>query len=86
MYKVVIQYGMLLKKDKDQKTEDVSAYGALSLAFELGYIIAIPIVCFALGGRLLDRKLDSSPAFLLLGILVSILLSSYFIYQKIKKI
>ncbi|MEA3323133.1 MAG: AtpZ/AtpI family protein [Patescibacteria group bacterium] len=75
----------MLKK-QDKKTENESVFSALSLAFELGYIIAIPIVGFALGGRLLDRKFDSTPIFLLLGIFVAILLSSYFVYRKTKKI
>ncbi len=73
-------------KEKDKKKEDSSAFSALSLAFELGYTIAIPIVGLALTGRLLDRKFDSSPLFLLLGIFLSILISSYLIYKKTKKI
>jgi F0F1-type ATP synthase assembly protein I len=73
-------------KEQDKKTETSNTFSALSLAFELGYIIAIPIVGFALGGRLLDHKFDSSPIFLLLGIFVSILLSSYLVYKKTQKI
>lgn len=73
-------------KDQDKKTGGGSVASALSLAFELGYIIAIPIVGFALGGRLLDRKLDTSPLFILLGIFISIILTSYLIYKKTAKI
>ena len=73
-------------KEKDKKTENEGVIYALSLVFELGYIIAIPIVIFALSGRLFDRKLESSPIFLLLGISVAILLSSYFVHRKIKRI
>jgi F0F1-type ATP synthase assembly protein I len=59
-----------------------NSFSALSLAFQLGYTIAIPIVVLALGGRWLDKKLDTSPWFLLLGVLVSIILSSWAVYKK----
>jgi F0F1-type ATP synthase assembly protein I len=75
-----------MSKEQDKKTETFNIFSALSLAFELGYIVAIPIVGFALGGRLLDRRFDSAPIFLLLGIFVSILLSSYLVYKKTQKI
>lgn len=62
-----------------KKTDKVSVF---SLALELGYMVAIPIVAFALVGRLIDKKLDSSPWFLLLGIIISIVVSTYWIYKK----
>lgn len=65
-----------MKKDKTNK---VSVF---SLAFELGYMVAIPIVVLALLGRLIDKKLDSSPWFLLLGIIISIVVSTYWVYKK----
>lgn len=64
---------------KNNKTDKVSVF---SLAFELGYIVAIPIVVLALAGRMIDKKLDSSPWFLLLGIIISIIVSTYWIYKK----
>ncbi|MFA6183556.1 MAG: AtpZ/AtpI family protein [Parcubacteria group bacterium] len=67
------------KEMKNGKTDKLSVF---SLAFELGYIVAIPIVLLALGGRMLDKKLDSSPWFLLSGIIISIIVSTYWIYKK----
>ncbi len=81
---MIIVLSML--KDKDKKAGNEGVFYALSLAFELGFTIAIPAVGFALGGRLLDRKFDTGPIFLLLGILVAILLSSYFVYKKTTRI
>jgi F0F1-type ATP synthase assembly protein I len=57
-----------------------------SLAFELGYSIAIPIVVFALIGRFIDKYLNTSPIFLLAGIIVSIFVSSFMILRKMKEI
>ncbi|MDD3486960.1 MAG: AtpZ/AtpI family protein [Candidatus Moranbacteria bacterium] len=57
-------------------------FSALSLAWEMGYTIAVPIVVFALSGRYADKKLETSPWFLLGGILLSTLLSSWLIWKK----
>ncbi len=63
-----------------------SFFRPLALAWELGYTIAIPLVALALGGRFLDKSFDTSPIFLLIGIFVSIFISSFLIYRKTKKI
>lgn len=63
-----------------------STWSALSLAWELGYTIAVPIVVLALLGRLLDRKLGTAPWLLLAGILLSIVASSWLVYVKTIKI
>ena len=61
-------------------------WSALSLALNLGYTIAIPIVVLALAGRFLDKRFDTSPLFLLLGVLLSIIISTLGVYGKVKKI
>ncbi|MEK7518929.1 MAG: AtpZ/AtpI family protein [Patescibacteria group bacterium] len=59
---------------------------ALGMAWELGYIIAIPIVMLGLGGRLLDKRLETSPWLFLAGVLVSIILTSFGLVWKFKKL
>lgn len=66
----------------DQKESKNNSWSALGFAWQLGYSIVVPIVVFALAGRLLDKKLDTSPWFLLGGILISIIVSSYIVYKK----
>lgn len=73
-------------KDKDNSQNNQEKFSPFSLAFELGYTIAIPIVALGLVGRLLDKKFDSSPVLLLAGILLSIIISSIGIYKKVVKI
>jgi len=58
----------------------------ISLAFEMGYTIAIPLVIFALLGRFLDKKLTTSPLFLLVGMLLAVILTSILVYKKINRI
>ena len=57
----------------------------IALVFELGYTIAVPLVLFALGGRFIDRHFGTSPLFLLVGIFLSLIGSSYLIYKIIRK-
>jgi ATP synthase protein I len=64
------------------KNQNEKPWSALGFAWQLGYSIVIPIVAFALAGRMLDKKLDTSPWFLLGGILISIIVSSYVVYKK----
>jgi len=61
-------------------------WSALGFAWELGYSIVIPLVVFALAGRLLDKKLGTSPWLLLVGLLVAIISSTYIVYKKTVKI
>jgi len=55
-----------------------------SLVFELGYLIAIPLVVCAIGGRMLDRYCDTSPIFLLIGIVVAMVVSGVMVMQRIR--
>jgi len=61
-------------------------FNAVQLAWELGYSIAIPIVLLALAGRWADKQFETSPWFLLIGIVVSIVISSFLVYRKTKNI
>ncbi|MEK9130172.1 MAG: AtpZ/AtpI family protein [Patescibacteria group bacterium] len=69
---------------KDENKENI--WSMLSLAWELGYLIALPLVFFALAGRFLDQYFFTSPWLFLLGILLSIVVSVYIVYRKVKKI
>ncbi len=68
------------------KNDKENTWSALGLAWELGYMIAIPLVVFAIGGSFLDKYLGTSPIFLLVGILTSILLTSWMVYRKVIKL
>lgn len=57
---------------------------ALGLAWNLGYIIALPIVILGFSGAWLDKTLSTSPLFILLGIFLSLIFSSIGIYRKVK--
>ena len=57
----------------------------VSIAFQLGFIIAIPVVVFGYFGKWLDQKVDSYPFLTLVGILTAIVFTSIWIYRKFKE-
>ncbi|MBI3261265.1 AtpZ/AtpI family protein [Candidatus Berkelbacteria bacterium] len=56
------------------------------LVTELGFIIAIPLLAFVVGGQWIDRLVGTKVAFTLAGIPLALGLSTYAIYLKIKKL
>ncbi|MBI2474745.1 MAG: AtpZ/AtpI family protein [Candidatus Taylorbacteria bacterium] len=71
-------------KESNQEADkrEAKQFKAWALAGELGYTIAIPIVVFALLGRLADKSWGTGPWLLLLGIVMSILISTWLVYRK----
>lgn len=58
----------------------------LSIAGQLGYLIALPATFFAFGGAALDKKLGTSPLFVLLGIAVALTSSSFLVARLLRQI
>ena len=54
----------------------------VGLAWEMGYLIAVPLVGSALLGRYLDRTFATAPLFLILGIIIAIVLSTVLVARK----
>ena len=72
--------------DKDDNKNGQKTWSALSLAWQLGYSIAIPLVLLALLGRFLDKRFGTSPWLLLVGIFLSLIVSTFAVYYKTVKI
>ncbi|MDP3986043.1 MAG: AtpZ/AtpI family protein [Candidatus Veblenbacteria bacterium] len=73
-------------EQSNEEQNQSTVFKALGLAWELGYTIAVPLVVLALAGRLVDRWLGTSPWFLLVGVLLSIVISTWTVYRKTKLI
>lgn len=72
-----------VKPEQNQKFKEFSAW---TLAFELGWQIAIPLVVFALAGRYADKYLGTSPWLLVVGIVIAAFTSSFIVYHKVARI
>ena len=67
--------------------KNMNKWAMLNLATELGFIIALPIVVLALGGKWLDHRMhNTTPWFTLLGIVLAITSTTVWLTQRIKAI
>lgn len=59
---------------------------AVSLVSQIGLVVALPAVVLGFGGAYLDKILNSSPLFILLGFALAAFGSSRLVYKLIKKV
>jgi len=70
---------------QDQKpNKSLGKSELVSIAFELGFIIALPIVLLGFVGKWLDGKAGTYPLLTLIGIFGAITMTSFWIYRKFK--
>lgn len=73
-----------MEPTKQQSTSTL--FSTLRIAWGFGYTIVIPLVVLALLGRLIDKHWNTSPWGLIVGIIVSIVLSSIALVMKFSKL
>ncbi|MFH1620858.1 MAG: AtpZ/AtpI family protein [Patescibacteria group bacterium] len=66
--------------------KSMSPWQALNIVWDILLAIAVPTVIFGLGGRYLDKRYDTSPIFLILGLAMSLALVSVIVTRKAKDI
>ena len=75
------------KNNRTTKTTPRSGdVSVISLAWDLGWMIAVPIVLLAFGGAVLDKKFQTSPWFLLGGIGLAFVVSAVMVYGKVLRV
>lgn len=68
--------------DPTPPKKDFSPFQAVEIVWEVGIAIAVPAVAFALGGRWLDKRFETSPLFLGLGLFLAFCLSTVIVLKK----
>lgn len=58
-------------------------FSAIRLSLQFGYTIVIPLVIFLLIGIFLDNHFKTSPLFIFIGVILSIVISSFGIYKAV---
>lgn len=71
---------------KQSESQQLGLWKSVQLAWELGFLIAIPAVILGFSGAYLDKYLGSSPAFLLAGFALAAVLSGIGVLRKVKEI
>ena len=59
-------------------------WALVSLGFELGFIIALPLIGFGFVGKWLDNRLNTAPWLTLAGILFAIAATTVWLTRKFK--
>lgn len=63
------------------KGDGFKTFYALSFAWQLGFLIAIPIGGFLFLGFLADKLLGTKPLFLMIGLVVGVIVTVYEVYH-----
>lgn len=64
----------------------VNKWVLVSLASEMGFIIALPLLALALAGKWLDHRLHTSiPLFTLLGVVLAITSTTIWLTKRLKE-
>ncbi len=71
--------------EKDKKTT-IDKWEVVGLAWDFGYIIAIPLVVFALAGKWVDRHYGHETQWVtLIGILLALVTTTIWLVNRLKK-
>ena len=71
----------------EKKKENALTFAMLAgMVGELGFIIAIPLIVTIFAGIWLDKKFNTIPLFMIVGILLAITTSTIAIGRKIKRL
>jgi hypothetical protein len=62
----------------------MSKWVMAQLAFDMGFVIAVPLVALGLLGKYLDGRLETKPWLTLAGIFLAIVISTFWLGKKIK--
>ncbi len=70
------------KKEKEEEKSRV--WIALGLAWNVGYMIVIPMILFGVGGVLLDKYWGTTPIFIFVGFLLGMTSAMIIVFKKTK--
>ena len=72
-------------KPTTNPNDNLSKWRFVNLAFELGFIIALPLVAFALIGKWADAKFGTDPWLTLAGIVFAIVITTVWLTRRFKE-
>ena len=75
-----------LNQKPNTPSSQVNKWSLASLAMDMGFIIALPLVALGLGGKWLDAKLGTDPWLTLAGIMLAITTTTFWLTKKFRKL
>ena len=67
-----------------KRKNNFKVFYALSLAFQLGFLIAVPIVVFLLLGIWADNYFRTQPLLMIIGLLIGFVITIYEVHHLLK--
>lgn len=74
-----------MKKDDSSKNRKINVL-LIDFVYQVGLIIVLPLVIFALIGKLVDEQMKTSPFFFFSGLLVGLIIAGLAVWNRLKKI
>ena len=72
------------ENNEKPKTDLFSKWSLAGIALEMGFIIALPLVVFALLGKWIDARLHTFPWITLVSIVLAVTSTSIWMYKRLK--
>lgn len=74
-----------MNENPEKPNNDIAKkWNMVNLASELGFIIALPLVVFAIAGKALDHKFGTTPWLTLAGILLAIISTTLWMVKRLR--
>lgn len=70
---------------KPENDKKLSKMQMLGLAWELGYVIALPLIFFGYIGKWVDSRFSTKPWFALLGVVIAITSTTIWLTRRIRE-
>jgi F0F1-type ATP synthase assembly protein I len=70
--------------NEPQNKASLSAKDVAIMATQIGFSVSLSTVFFILGGRFLDKYLETSPLFMIIGAILGLFFSLYLVWQIVK--
>lgn len=71
-------------ENNKKKSDQLNVFYALSLAWQMGFLIIAPILLFLFGGYMIDKWLKTAPLFIIISIFAALAVSVYEIHHLIR--
>lgn len=74
------------EKVPSSEKKTISSLQAIGIVWEIFAAIAVPTVLAAFAGRWLDRRFETSPLFIILGLFIALAISGVIVVRKGRRI
>lgn len=75
-----------ISMEEDKTSKHGSSFSLIGSSLHIGFFIVVTAVLFLAGGVWLDKKLGTTPLFIIAGILLSLAASMFEVFRIIRKV